>query len=296
MMRETRADVLYIMGTARSGSTILGILLSASDGICCAGELSHVFRDGLGSENVCSCGNVSGQCPLWSRVWGLAGWSPSDATESAHVFRSVESHTAFPRLLGWSIRPSVWRRYEHLNRVLFTALADASQDSVILDTSKYASRALAISRLLGKRLKVICLTRSADGIMDAFQKPNHEEQRPKGPFAAAAYYTYVLACIRTVAAILAENILVLSFEDLLQDPDGTLAIIERWSGIDLCLSRQAVRSHADLQVGHLLTANRIRKLDHVRFLSGPAPVKVSSPSRRLLVGMMSGYRRMLGLG
>ena len=60
--------VLYIMGTARSGSTILEILLSKGKGVFGAGELTSLIQDGFIENKQCSCGSSCADCDVWGRV------------------------------------------------------------------------------------------------------------------------------------------------------------------------------------------------------------------------------------
>ena len=71
---------------------------------------------------------------------------------------------------------------------------------VILDSSEYAGRALALSKIVQADVMVICLTRSPAGLMASFQKLNKDEQRPKGPFAAMLYYLVTLVADSFCAA------------------------------------------------------------------------------------------------
>jgi len=67
-------DIIYIMGTGRSGTTILEVLLTNNARIVGAGELKHIFRDGFLANRQCSCGHATLDCAMWSAVLRAAQW------------------------------------------------------------------------------------------------------------------------------------------------------------------------------------------------------------------------------
>jgi hypothetical protein len=292
-LEQSRPDILYIMGTGRSGTTILEILLANSAGISGVGELKHIFRDGFLRNFPCGCGRPGRQCELWSSVLRSTRWGEAEWKAMAQATTELESHGRFP-LLWAGFDGKSMPLYQQASETLFDAVSAATQSRVIVDSSKYAGRALALARLFPDRARVLCITRSAAGIIAAFAKRNDEEQRPKGTLAAAAYYLYVLLCLRLVRARLADRCLAVRFEDLNRDPQGVLGKIETWSGYSLAASRAKLAAGDLFDVGHIVTGNRLRKKGRVRF----APQLESSTTlgigARLIAGMLEAYRRVLG--
>ena len=64
--------VLFIGGYARSGSTVLDILLGQSEGFCSVGELRFIWQRGFVEDQRCGCGETFSQCPFWTRVVDVA--------------------------------------------------------------------------------------------------------------------------------------------------------------------------------------------------------------------------------
>ena len=60
--------IIYIMGTGRSGTTILEVLLGSQDKVVQAGEITHIFKDGIQRSIACACGSLAEKCPLWGSV------------------------------------------------------------------------------------------------------------------------------------------------------------------------------------------------------------------------------------
>lgn len=258
-------EIIYIMGTGRSGTTILEVLLSNNPGICGVGEVNYIFEHCLRNNVTCSCGKPSLECMFWKRINQRCNWAKSKLQLIIDVFRSIEWHTNFPLIYLNLVPKKKMRLYSDVNRRLFHAIQSISGQMVIVDSSKYAGRALALSRIFSSRLRVLCVTRSPQGLLKAFQNKNTQEQKPKSLMGTLAYYVYVLICCRLVANRIGQNAYQIRYDDLVADPMGTLKSIENWSGLDLSEARAKI-SRGDLfEIGHIVTGNRLRRKWKVRF-------------------------------
>lgn len=289
--------LIYVMGTARSGSTILGMLLGAAPGAAMVGELSWAIRDGMQGNVTCSCGVAARACPVWGPALAAVESAGIDAAAAAAARDATDGHRAFPRAwFGRVDRPAA-PLWERTHDVLLEALSRGTGSTTLIDTSKYAARALALSRR-DPGVRVICLTRSPAGLLRAFAKPNPTEQRPKGLVSAAAYYTAVLGCLRLARGRLGARVLDLTFEALLSDPLGALRRIEAWSGLPLDAARRIVEAGSPLPPGHVLTGNRLRREAAVRF-RGDRDHDVTSArpglARRATAFALDVWRRGLGM-
>jgi hypothetical protein len=292
---RTLPQILYIMGTGRSGTTILEVLLANNPGFAGVGEVHRIVRHGFLEDRVCSCSKPARQCEVWSRVLRDSGWSDADLPLLARDFEKLESHFRFP--LVWAGAPaSELARYDAANEALFTHAAAARRSFLIVDSSKYASRALLLARRFPDRVKVLCITRSAAGLIAAFQKRNQLEQRPKPPLAVAAYYCYVLLCMRLVRARLKERCLAIRFEELNREPLAELRRIESWLGLSLAESKARIASADAFEVGHIVTGNRLRMKGRVKFepTSDDAAKRNARPGVALLARGMEAFRRLMG--
>jgi hypothetical protein len=287
-------QILYIMGTGRTGTTILEILLANNPGMVGVGEAKHIFRDGFIRNLPCACGRAGLECELWSRVLEMSGWNLRECEDRGRLVEHVESHARFPFVWLGAARARSLERYRRTHETLFRAVGAITHAQVIVDSSKYAGRALLFARLFPDRVKVLCITRSAAGMLKAFQKVNDGEQRPKGRLAVAAYYLYVLACMRVVRRRLGERCFEITFEELNSDPAVVLARIERWSGWSLVCAREKVASGGLLSVGHIVTGNRLRRKGAVRFEPSAAMIGRQSVGERRLAAALERCRRWLG--
>jgi len=288
-------DILYIMGTGRSGTTILEILLANNPGFAGVGEVNRIFRHGFLEDRTCACGRPASRCDLWSAVLSSNGWSRNDLPGLAAELEKRESHRRFP-LLWAGLFDREFSIYREANEALFRSVSLATRCRVVVDSSKYAGRALLLARCFPEKVKVLCITRSAAGIISAFQKKNDVEQRPKGVLAAAAYYLYVVLSMRLARSRLKGRCFAIRFEDLNRDPAAVLEKIEAWSGYSLAAARERIAAHDWFDVCHIVTGNRLRKAGRVKFepASGEKTASKQGISTRLLAPALEAYRKVMG--
>lgn len=289
----TISQILYIMGTGRTGTTILEVLLKNSEGVFGTGELTHIFRDGYLADRTCSCGVPASGCEVWRTVRNLASWSDEDVRGAERVLRRVESHARFPLVAGGLSRSPTNSEYNRINLELYEAVGKATGANVIVDSSKYAGRALALARAIPS-LRVICITRSPAGLIATYRKPNRGEQRPQSAAFVFVYYAYVLACMRVVRTLLGSRCLTIRYEDLREDPRAVLERIAHWSGIDFSASLARLDGEEPLDVGHIVTGNRLRRQGRVHYRTGRETKTVSGIGSRTAAWLLRAYRTALG--
>lgn len=284
--------VLYIMGTGRSGTTILDVILSDNPGMVSVGEVTHIFRDGFIEKKPCACGQAARSCALWGQVWGKIGLAESSLGHVNDLFRSVGWHKKFFALFLGFMPSSSLETYQTINRKLFMALSQTSGAHVVVDSSKYPARALALSRMFPNRIKVICLTRAPEGLLAAFRKQDIE-QTPKGYFATLLYYTYVLLTCRLVMLSPGVDVVPLRYEDLTRTPVETLGAIERWSGLNLSQAKGKIQRQAPLLIGHMVTGNRLRNQGSIIFKPSTTAKRSDGARARLTIMAMQCVRFLL---
>lgn len=285
-----KLKMLYIMGTARSGSTILEILLARGRHCVGVGELSAIVQDGFIENKPCSCGSTFYQCDFWSQIVRRLALSNERIEEWACVQRKIDWHTGFFRQMLGLVSKCDWEQYQALNVQLLQAIHDVSGAAVIVDSSKYAGRALALGRLSEVDLSVICLTRSPEGLMNSFRKPNKDEQRPKRPWAVFRYYAFVVLSLRIAAARLKDRVIAQSYEDFLAEPASGLRKITNVFDVDLSGVIMAVENGESFEVGHLVTGNRLRKSKSVRLMRPKDEEVAFRSAEKLPIALMKWLR------
>jgi hypothetical protein len=210
------------------------------------------------------------------------------------LIEKVESHARFPLLWAGLVGTASMENYRRANELLFKGVAKATGGRIIVDSSKYASRALALSRFFPGRVRVLCITRSPFGLITAFRKKNEDEQRPKSVFAVTAYYLYVLFCMWIVKTWLKRNCLSIRYEDLKRDPVAVIKRVEEWGGYPLDLARNKLVNGEWFEIGHIVTGNRMRKRGRIRFDSESREEGINGITERSVASLLERYRRLLG--
>jgi len=146
-MNEGQIKVIYIAGSTRSGSTILGNILGAIDGFFNAGELIHIWDRGIRSNGLCSCGVPISKCEVWKSVIDKAfhGIKGINLKKMIKFRNSVSHSSSVPLHL---LLPDTESRLEsklseyllNLNE-LYKAIQFETHSRVIVDSSKNAGYA-----------------------------------------------------------------------------------------------------------------------------------------------------------
>ena len=187
---ETPVGVLKITGTARSGSTVLDVVLGNHPQIESVGEVSRLFRTGWVSREslrgidpkklpvpICTCGKrldvlyidtPEEACPFWSAV--RREWVERAGAESIESYPKLqdrfEPQGRWPHLLYEGRRRSEsFRSYAGLTRMFFESVRAVSGKPVTVDCSKISVRAFALAMTPGIDLYVVHLVRDGRGVV-----------------------------------------------------------------------------------------------------------------------------------
>src|SRR5690349_9744511 len=82
---DTQVKVLSIVGSGRSGTTVLASILGEVDGFTSAGELRWLWERGVVEGRPCACGAVPAECPVWSPVVDLVRPEAGAATTAEDI-------------------------------------------------------------------------------------------------------------------------------------------------------------------------------------------------------------------
>ncbi|MDQ3857599.1 MAG: sulfotransferase [Actinomycetota bacterium] len=168
MAERTGVTVAYIGGYGRSGSTLLSLILGKIPGFVSVGELHRIWERGLIGNELCGCGLPFRDCPFWHSVGeeAFGGWDSVDAHELARVRQTVIRRRSVPRFLFPTMFPDFSARVtsysNHIER-LYLALANISQSSVIVDSSKVVTGALLLGWMRNIDPRVVHLVRDSRG-------------------------------------------------------------------------------------------------------------------------------------
>ncbi|MBT8488643.1 MAG: sulfotransferase [Gemmatimonadetes bacterium] len=273
MSREPSA--LYIMGAGRSGTTVMAALLAASPDVVAPGELHQLPDHVRGREN-CGCGMPLSKCPKWGEYTAVISCIGEEAyaERAEHFHRHGMIWRYF--VSGKFARDSKYQRGET------TVFRTLEQDrNLVVDSSKYIGRALALSRVEALDLRFLYMVRDPRGVVESFGK---KVQTSRGPLSATLYYLVVNLTAEVVArTLLRGRVMKVRFEDLAERPEETLARLGRFVDRDLSPTSDAIRQGRDVAVGHLVGGNRLRSRTRISFSRQVTWPKTMGRSTRFFV-------------
>ncbi len=263
--------VLYIGGCGRSGSTILDTLLGNHPGMESVGEACHIATNAwLREDTYCACGKVGRDCDFWRdvhRQWGrrvgtvnLAGY-----VEAAGEIDSRSRISVTQRQLVAG--DSKHMDYVHLTVALLAAIRDVSGSEIVVDSSKAASRALALSMVDGVDLRLVHMVRDCRGVLWSSRKRFRKDHRAgianddggkTVPFTMKIWTVANLVTDQLRRRMPREKSIRLRYEDLVAQPQVELRRIGDLAEMDLEPLIAAVASRQSMDVGHTIAGNRVR--------------------------------------
>jgi hypothetical protein len=287
-------SVLYVAGSGRSGSTLLDLLLGSLPGVLSLGEFHRLWHVMWEQNRFCGCGEPLQDCPVWREVVGKS-FGGFDAVDWRRYMRSEDQlllqrrllGLRFPRLLGQ-------RRRNELDEVmdvrarLYREAALRAGATMVVDSSKRPSYALALRRAAGLDVRVVHLVRDSRPVAHSWSnpKPHPRPGKPEsmmrriGPGRmSVAWSVEQFACEALVRPALPT--LRVRYEDLAREPETTVRRILRFAGRPELASSFSLENIAPFQ-HHTIGGNPIR------FEKGPLTVQIDERWRQ---EMPAGQRR-----
>jgi hypothetical protein len=150
--------VVFIMGTARSGSTLLGTLLGEAAGVFFAGELCDW-------PHLQGVSTVPRSHSFWKRVRTHIGDLPTGSSDYKRLFE----HPA--GIVRQVTQHRLRSQYEGLTVEVLKAVAEESGSATVVDSSHYPRRARVLRRLLGPdQVRLVFLVRRPSSVAQSFRK------------------------------------------------------------------------------------------------------------------------------
>jgi hypothetical protein len=272
---KNQVTVLYIMGLWRSGSTILDIILGSHAEVEGVGELRSLQAGWLAGA-ICACGASSSKCPFWSQV--RERWAASIGGDESGRLMALqdrfERSRSLPTLLAeglvWKSR--TFREYARLLGALYLAIADVGGRKVVVDSTKYPARALALSRIHAVDLRIVHLVRDGRAVIWSWRRKANTDLRGNVLHVDADDVVREMTTSWIRANMLSgltrklgrtPSLRVL-YEDLMADPCAELARIGGLVGVDFTDVANRLLREEPLEVRHLASGNRVRTAEAIK--------------------------------
>lgn len=172
-MIDKKVKVLYIAGSGRSGSTILGKILGQVDGFFFAGELCKIWRYGLMENRFCGCGVPFKDCSFWNDIIheAFGGLNKIDGRQIYELRQKSAYMRHIPLLFlpgGKLLLTSTLNKFSDILKKLYQAIQSHTNCRVIVDCSKTAPYGHVLQSINSIDLYVVHMIRDPRGV--AFAK------------------------------------------------------------------------------------------------------------------------------
>ncbi len=270
MREKSEIPLTYILGSGRSGSTILDATLGNHPSVVSVGELGNAVVSGWGSNQPCACGESVDDCEWWAAVkekW-FAGLEGPTLEEYYQLQTKFERIRSIPKHFG--ARDEAFVRYESYTVGLFEAIRDVSGASVVVDSSKGLGRAVALASTRGLDVRIIHLVRDPRGVCNSMAKAlkknlgaGVQDDLSAVPVWRTAFewFVYNLLCLLAVAK--GSRGLTLRYEEFVASPVEVLRRLERELGESMEALVQKFRNDSSISFCHQMAGNRVRMTGNV---------------------------------
>jgi hypothetical protein len=264
--------VLFVVGSGRSGSTLLDILLGQVDGFFSTGELHSLWWAGILEGRRCGCGLSVTDCPVWRRIVvqslpeGVEGSVRSDARQVTRLQRSVPGPIRAWRLArGRSVPRGDLGRYGRRLVETYRAIAEEGGARVVVDSTKHPAVAALLPRLEGVRPYFVHLVRDPRGVAHSWRRRKAAADRygtleMERFYAGASAGRWVLeqAAARALCRSNPDRSVLLRYEDLAADPRAAVERILALVGEDPTAARFLAEPAVDVGTTHTVSGNPVR--------------------------------------
>ncbi len=276
-----KLKIVYIVGTGRSGSTLIDAVLGNSRKAVSTGELYDTISAQLGNK-LCSCGAKFRNCPFWSQVSSHY----SDALETTTLYGMHKIHRRLERsalaplriMLTTILRLKDIKDYKRFLHYIYAALRTVSGKSVIVDSSKNPLRGYLLSLLDSADVYYIHLVRDGraalwswmqTGTIPPFEIPIRKYAHVTATSESRCYYWYTpwLYSMSWVAYNLATQVALrliqkkhvrIQYEQFVANPSHHIDLIGNLIDEDLCDLRNLIDVSSPLQIDHIISGNQLR--------------------------------------
>ncbi len=274
-----RPKVVYVMGSGRSGSTILGIALGNCADFFYAGELDNW----LTRSGVPAIGGTE-RTRFWSSV--RADVDGAEELFGGRSLHTLERSAAVLRIDRWGARRRLRRRYRRVTEQLYRAIAREADVSYVVDTAHFPLRARELQGIAGIELYLLFLVRDPQSVVSSFARnvnSNDIGARRRLTLITNAdlFLTHLLSVLVFLRQPRARRMF-LRHEDFLADPAAALSEILAHVG-----SPAAVPDLAALSTGLPLRGNRLLSSDVVALR---ATAERPAEGSRLTAALQSPWR------
>lgn len=275
---------IYVIGAGRSGTTMLDILLGNGQDLTSLGELTRYFElDGIPRNVEAGSDKDEFWQSFQQRYEEILG-REINFKEFHQRHHRLEHPKQFLQNFFNSRTQEELDLYQQEIQIFLEVLAEKVATPHLVDSSKYAPRALSLAKVfrfnkknIPFELSFVYLKRDPVSVIQSFGK-QVEEQVSRHWLSANIYYFLInFFCRLTVKRLKSWGYKTtqIRYEDYVQNPSEALNKIGNELGVDLQQAVQRIQADEGLEIGPLFDGNRLRLKQEVK-LRQSEPVKIQS--------------------
>lgn len=138
-----KPKIVLIIGAGRSGSTVIGQVIShAIDGVH-LGELNYLYSRSVVKDQICSCGHNFSKCTFWSTILS----KHKDLIQHSQTLENTARWRFVPRILKYKLglKSTNIREAVLALEYIYESISAEAKSDVLVDTSKNVPYALLAS-------------------------------------------------------------------------------------------------------------------------------------------------------
>lgn len=255
--------IVYILGLGRSGTTLLDIVLGNMEGAISCGELNRYPHE-EGRPYQYPEDHPAQKLWMDIKVEFGARYPNTDWKRMVELHRNFEFHGQFIlNYLGIYNKTKFLEYLDFVERV-YELIAEKTGQQVLIDSSKYSSRALSIGRSKKVEVAYLYIKRRPSSVVASFAKKD-VEQDSKSWFGANLYYFMASKLCHLAYWRLKGNHKAVSvrYEDLMNDPKKYFGVIGETLDVDYSIIINKLESSTPFSGGTIYYGNRIRLKEEV---------------------------------
>lgn len=233
------ANVLFILGAPRSGSTVFEQYLVRSADTVAIGEAGQVWVRGREENWPCTCGQLFCACPFWTDVMDDVERQLGGSDQVERMVRDLKGDLARLRTLfvvhrRWSRSRRFVRRYRDEARLLeafYGAVGARSGASLILDGTKGVPYGHFLSTLDSVQVAYVFLIRDSRGVVNSWRRVKliARGNGMVGEMFRMSTWLAIRAWMRpnlsacALAPFAGSRMITVTYEEFVRRPEATLA-------------------------------------------------------------------------
>lgn len=217
-----KTQLIYIIGSAHSGSTLLSLILGEHSKIYNVGELAFL-PEFLKLNRKCSCDSTITDCVFWNSIISSIGKKRLELIWAGAPFRNLTFFKKIILTLPF-IKPTyIWKKrwinqYNEVNEQLINLIVKKNQHNIILDSSKGIYRAYLIGLNPNVECKFLYIYKDGRSILESHKRREINKNQYSFLREIFQLYKVKLIQIRFLNWLDPHKILFIDYNELAQNP------------------------------------------------------------------------------